>query len=187
MRKDVECTFGIITGIPLHGIEVCDRIWLTCCALHNVLLAEDGLDEGWNASRYLGGEDGDHDRDDICDLFGTALPQIPPRVVEDMLTHDSSGMGVGIDCTNKESDDSDDSDKDSDDDNGDAMDFMAIDDKTVAVPAAIPVCTLSLKSFRRKLIQHFDILWHRHEIYWPSRIGDKPPPPINKPNERYIG
>ena len=34
MRKDVECTFGILkgrfrvlkTGIPLHGIEVCDKV-----------------------------------------------------------------------------------------------------------------------------------------------------------------
>ena len=55
MRKDVECTFGILkarfgilkSGIPLHGEEACDEIWLTCCALHNFLLKEDGLDEGW--------------------------------------------------------------------------------------------------------------------------------------------
>ena len=41
LRKDVECTFGLLkgrfrilkTGIPLHGVEVCDRIWKTCCAL----------------------------------------------------------------------------------------------------------------------------------------------------------
>ena len=45
MRKDVECTFGILkgrwrilkTGIRLHGIEAADKIWLTCCALHNWL------------------------------------------------------------------------------------------------------------------------------------------------------
>ena len=38
MRKDVECTFGIMkgrfcilkTGIALHRIDVCDRIWLAC-------------------------------------------------------------------------------------------------------------------------------------------------------------
>lgn len=51
MRKDVECTFGILkgrwrilkTGIRLHNTEVSDNIWLTCCALHNMLLDVDGL------------------------------------------------------------------------------------------------------------------------------------------------
>ncbi|CAJ1929768.1 unnamed protein product [Cylindrotheca closterium] len=99
---------------------------------------QDDLNEGWNASRYLRGEDGDHDCDDICDLFGTPLPRIPPCVVEDMLTHDSSGIGVGIGHANEESsDDSDhtaeDNDEDNDDKDGDAMDFMAIDDKPAAI------------------------------------------------------
>jgi hypothetical protein len=55
MRKDVECTFGILKGrwrilkcgIRLHGHEVTDKIWKTCCALHNWLLKTDGLDERW--------------------------------------------------------------------------------------------------------------------------------------------
>jgi Plant transposon protein len=55
MRKDVECTFGILkgrwrilkTGIRLHGTENADKIWKTCCALHNMLLEVDGLDEKW--------------------------------------------------------------------------------------------------------------------------------------------
>ena len=55
MRKDVECTFGILkgrwrilkSGIRVHGIETADQIWLTCCALHNWLLTEDGLNKQW--------------------------------------------------------------------------------------------------------------------------------------------
>ena len=51
LRKDVECTFGILkgrwrifkTGIRFHNTEVSDNIWMTCCALHNLLLDEDGL------------------------------------------------------------------------------------------------------------------------------------------------
>jgi len=58
MRKDVECTFGILkgrfrvlkTGIPLHGIEACDKVWYTCFALHNFLLEEDNLSEGWDVN-----------------------------------------------------------------------------------------------------------------------------------------
>lgn len=54
-RKDSECTFGILkgrwrvlkTGIRLEGPEAADKIWLTCCALHNMLLQVDGLHKHW--------------------------------------------------------------------------------------------------------------------------------------------
>ncbi len=53
MRKDVECAFGILkgrfrilkTGVRVHGVEATDKIWLTCCALHNFVLEADGLNE----------------------------------------------------------------------------------------------------------------------------------------------
>jgi hypothetical protein len=56
MRKDVECAFGILkgrfrilkTGVRVHGVEATDKIWLTCCALHNFVLEADGLNEQWN-------------------------------------------------------------------------------------------------------------------------------------------
>ena len=58
MRKDVECTFGILkqrfsvlrNGIRLSSIKHVDQVWLTCCALHNKLLIIDGLHENWNNS-----------------------------------------------------------------------------------------------------------------------------------------
>jgi hypothetical protein len=53
MRKDVKCTFGILkgrwqilkTGIRLFDTQSADKIFLTCCALHNWLLEIDGLNE----------------------------------------------------------------------------------------------------------------------------------------------
>ena len=56
MRKDVECTFGIMKGrfsilgygIQLRSISKCDAIWKTCCALHNRLLFIDGLHKDWD-------------------------------------------------------------------------------------------------------------------------------------------
>ena len=77
MRKDVECTFGILkgrfrvlkTGIPLHGIEVCDKVWYTCCALHNFLLEEDNLSERWDVNRYMQ-SDGYHNDADILKFLG---------------------------------------------------------------------------------------------------------------------
>jgi hypothetical protein len=46
VRKDVECTFGILkkcwrvlnNGILFRDIDVCDKVFTTCCCLHNLLL-----------------------------------------------------------------------------------------------------------------------------------------------------
>ena len=58
IRKDVECTFGIIKkrfqclqhGVRLHGMDNVDKFWLTCCAIHNMLLDADGQNDNWNGS-----------------------------------------------------------------------------------------------------------------------------------------
>ena len=55
MRKDVECTFGILKkrftilskGVQAKDIGNADKVWKTCCALHNMLLEVDGHDEMW--------------------------------------------------------------------------------------------------------------------------------------------
>ena len=59
MRKDVKCTFGIMKGsfsilrygLRFQSITKCDQMWLTCCALHNLLLEYDGLDTNWEESQ----------------------------------------------------------------------------------------------------------------------------------------
>ena len=61
MRKDVECTFGILkkrfsvlkTGFRLQSIAQCDKVWRTCCALHNLLLFNDGLDKNWETGKKM--------------------------------------------------------------------------------------------------------------------------------------
>ena len=109
MQKDVECTFGILkgrfrilkTGIPLHGVEATDRIWMTCCALHNFLLREDRMDERWDSSRYLGVE-GHHYANDIQRYLGLDRP-VRDVVLEQSL-FDTSGMGPGDDGGDNEND-----------------------------------------------------------------------------------
>lgn len=54
-RKDVECCFGILkgrfrilkAGIQLQSKEKIDFVFFTCCILHNMILAFDGLDIRW--------------------------------------------------------------------------------------------------------------------------------------------
>ena len=78
LRKDVECTFGILkgrwrvlkTGIRIHGTEGPDKVFLTCCALHNKLLDIDGLDKQWEQgvpsiwSTEYDNDDGDEDNEE---------------------------------------------------------------------------------------------------------------------------
>jgi hypothetical protein len=56
MRKDIECTFQILkgrwrilkSGVRISGVENVDKVWFTCCALHNWLLNKiDSLNGQW--------------------------------------------------------------------------------------------------------------------------------------------
>ena len=70
IRKDVECTFGIMKdrffllsyGLRFQSIVSCDQLWLTCCALHNMLLKTDGLDKNRDKGVRSDWED-EHNRD----------------------------------------------------------------------------------------------------------------------------
>ena len=56
LRKDVECTFGIMKkcfnmlkfGFRQHSAKVCADIFVACCVLHNMLLDWDGRDDWEN-------------------------------------------------------------------------------------------------------------------------------------------
>jgi hypothetical protein len=55
VRKDVECTFGILKkrflilkhALRIHDPQKIERVFVTCCVLHNMLLEYDGLDDKW--------------------------------------------------------------------------------------------------------------------------------------------
>jgi hypothetical protein len=103
MRKDVECTFGILkgrwrilkTGIRLHGVDNADKIWLTCCALHNWLLEIDGLDESWEdgVPSDWEGELGNHENDGLVNKYATPISRLHSAA----RNFDASGMGPGED------------------------------------------------------------------------------------------
>ena len=86
------------TGNRVQGLESADKVWLTCCVLHNWLLEIDGLDAGWQSqiltvpSKWEG---------DLGEVDCKGLPQnvlllttagaLPPH------NYDTSGMGTGDD------------------------------------------------------------------------------------------
>ena len=161
MRKDVECTFGILKGrwrilkygIRLWGMKKCDSVWLTCCALHNWLLEVDGLAFGWEIGVRSNWEmEADDPRNTPFALSRLHKPAQQRR-------YDLSGMGMGNDLEWNEAGDerNDDIDKNSLDIEKDSTGHIIIR-------------KLSLHLFRSKLIRHFNICFQKNELMWPNRI-----------------
>ena len=161
MRKDVECTFGILKGrwrilkygIRLWGMKKCDSVWLTCCALHNWLLEVDGLALGWeNGVRSNWEVEADDHRNTPFALTRLHKPSQKRR-------YDLSGMGKGNDVEwNEEGVElTDDIDKNS----------LHVEKDS---EGNVIVRKISLNLFRSKLIRHFNICFQKKEIIWPNRI-----------------
>ena len=77
VRKDVECTFGILKGrfrclkLPIyyHDKDCIDNMFFTCCILHNLLLTVDGLDKRWESDVNWAVQDGHHHDEDMYIIF----------------------------------------------------------------------------------------------------------------------
>jgi len=148
MRKDVECTFGILkgrfrilkTGIRLLGVMKVDDVWKTCCALHNWLLDIDGISAVWRNGVRIWGSDwtgplGDLDFEGVREEVPNAIARLSTNL--DPHNYDLSGVGPGEDITG---------------------------DETVPFEHSRQVLTssvsnLTLSEFRSRLIEHFDLSW----------------------------
>ena len=153
MRKDVECTFGIQkgrftilkTGIKLQNYELVDQVWLTCCALHNMLLFVDGLDAGW--------EKGDlsfWEKEGInygqASGYSFAESRLHRQFSAQQLVNDESELN--------ESDHS-------------FIELCTINGKR-------HLNDLSLRVFRKLLVNHFDIRFQQRTLKWPKRNRNEP-------------
>lgn len=185
LRKDVECTFGILkgrwrilkSGVRVHGTSTPDKVFLTCCALHNWLLEVDGLDDNWengvqsfweadNDDRNSGNVGREQQQDELPDaifrlhnpdstrMFGeTAAAAVsgnaPAEVMPTSNTYNPRTPTANI------------------------VDGRANDSIKV-------VRSMSLSAFRSKLVTHFNIAYERNEVIWPRRFGNRVlPPPMN--------
>ena len=84
LRKDVECTFGILKGrfwilitpIRFHNSTVLDNTFLTCYILHNVLLKEDEVASAWEGGVKFLRVDGMHEREDVPRVCANAQERL---------------------------------------------------------------------------------------------------------------
>jgi hypothetical protein len=166
LRKDVECTFGIMkgrwrvlkSGIRLHNTEVADNMWLTCCALHNLLLDVDGLSVGWQngvPSRWELSS-GQFDDDEIPDAIRRLVSP------DSIRTYDQSSCGYDQSTTTAAVN------------NGEDTNCIR-SPRIIAVGESVAVNELPLSQFRAMLIEHFNVLFHEHKIVWPKRLVAKKP------------
>ena len=143
IRKDVECTFGIMKGrfailkygLRFQNISKCDQMWLTCCALHNLLLDHDGLSINW-------------DKSDNCDNHD--IPFAMMRLNQPTTHPDSSNSTTGA-AGNKSI----------------AQQCRAYTRNGYRVVNKMP-----MELFKQCLVNHFDIRFQRNDIKWPTRNDD---------------
>ena len=136
MRKDVECTFGIMKkrfsildkGIDIKRIEEADQVVLTCCALHNLLLKIDDRDGAWEG--------------------GVAMDSDNSNFAMNRL-HNSGNSEDNL--NNSEGNQTNDSYE------------YASDSFTI-------VKNMHQAIFKQRLVEHFDILFHKNKIIWPKSV-----------------
>ena len=167
MRRDVECTFGILkgrwrilkTGIRIYGVDRVDEIWLTCCALHNWLLDIDGLSDKWNDGVLVSNWDGDLGQMDF-DGLDESIPNSIARLSTnlDPRNYDLSNMGPGEDVVGEIC-------------HGDRGEEEVIAEHDHGV--MMPVNSMSLVYFRRQLVVHFLIMFAHNLIKWPQNRSGK--------------
>ena len=172
MRKDVECTFGILKGrwrilksrVRIYGVDSVDHIWFTCCALHNWLLEIDGLTQKWVCGVQMTSEwEGEMGclleyegvRVDVPNALARLSTNLDPR------NYDSTGLGPGLDLVDETRTIMN---RDFGEREDDITREIEIDGDRVR-----HVRHLSLAVFRRLLVNHFSILFSQNKIVWPRR------------------
>ena len=153
MRKDVECVFGIMKGrflilrygFRFHTLYKCDRLWLTCCAMHNMLLDVDGLHRNWHNGAKSSWE--------ITDRYNRDRFQL--------------GTPFAINRLNRNLELNDEDEYVPEEDNNNEISTIC-DKYTVNGKRIVSKMPLSL--FRHCLVNHFDIRFKKNDIVWPQRL-----------------
>ena len=158
MRKDVECLFGIMKGrfsilrygFRFHSITNCDKMWLTCCALHNLLLNIDGLDKNWEIGVQSDWERMSSVSNDVTTRYNLEVPYAMSRLhrnfsdgsLEQEETYDfeMANQNLSERCAK----------------------YTHHGNRIIS--------KMPLKLFRDCLVEHFDIRFKNADIVWPARL-----------------
>ena len=143
IRKDVECTFGIMKGrfailrygLRFQSIARCDQMFLTCCALHNILLDHDGLHNNWN---------------DCDDNDNIEIPFAMSRLSQP--TSHPENVNIATCVTERRS-------------------LASLCAKYTRNNCRV-VNKMPLELFKQCLVNHFDIRFQKYDIKWPTRNQD---------------
>ena len=179
-KEDVEYTFGILkghwrvlkSGIRVPNTEAADNMWLTCCAMHNMLLNVDGLRVGWQNGLPSHGESqsgqfhDDYSPDAIRWMFSTE------QVIRTNYDRSSCGYNPAITTVLFSSEEQD---------NGQCY---IQSQRFIAEGEAVVVNELPLSQFRAVLIENFNDLFHEQKIAWPKRLTGATPRHVPVPTWR---
>ena len=161
MRKDVECTFGILKGrwrilctgirsyVSEQTLHAVDDIWFTCCILHNWLLDIDGLDDMWNMNVS---EQAEFEMEETKSRnFGV----IPKNIVHRLRNPRSGGNDKDIDTTSIGCK------------RAQCIEDIDIFDNNYGVNSSnLP----PFNEMRNRLVDSWNFLWNNHRIRW---VGPK--------------
>ncbi|KAL7501942.1 LOW QUALITY PROTEIN: hypothetical protein ACHAWX_000407 [Stephanocyclus meneghinianus] len=164
----IDCTFGILKGcwniwktvLRVQGVKPCDKVWLTCCALYNMLLEIDELDKEWEyvVPPVMSEWEGALGEVDTEGLYPTLLSWLWQSICKPELLMILQGAGKDVANIIEERHPVDiDLDENT-------------DCKSLDYDVRI-VGKLGLGSFRSCLVEHFDILFKQNKIKWPPWQG----------------
>ena len=153
----MECFFGIMKGrfcilrygFRFHSITECDKLWLSCCALHNMLLDVDGLARNWEAGeqsdwKIMHANSLTHDKH-----VNVVTPFAVARLNRDFEMEANKTQEEDITDLN--------------DDDSKIFDKFTVNGKRI-------VSKMPLLLFRKCLVEHFNIRFQRNDITWPRRF-----------------
>jgi hypothetical protein len=149
----------------MHNTDVADNIWLTCCALHSMLLDVDGLSTGWN-----NGVPSDWELDSV-DFEESDLPDSIRRLIDP-----TGGVGVCLyDATSIGHDYQGAANRDDIENEDDYDDNQIIVTTKQFTPSdSIAVNQLLLCMFHSLLINNFNNSFHKNKVVWPTRLAKQP-------------
>jgi len=146
----------------LHGVRSVDKVWKTCCTMHNWLLDIDGLLQNWENGvpsewkRPMG----QHSASTVRQY---ATPLVLSNLHTDKQIHNFD-LSDAIAALHSQTFNNDDDHHD----NGDSTVQESVE-ATANGDQCVVTRHLKLKDFRASLVEHYTIMSTQNKVQWPER------------------